>query len=681
MQYGSLVSYVCSDPRKYIKVVGGSEVTPQLTSQCQWNKTWSLDGGTLECEIHHCAHPHLHPGSHPPPPPGHNLSLVHRPDITLEGLGDMAVEETLLELGNLSLVEQLTESLESLEQSLVELGNLSLGGLGNLSLPLPLPVNLSLVDSWLVEFGEKITYWCDAGTFIETSDPLEVEPTIDSIEVECKGPEGTYKTPSTWPNCTQTINCGLPPAKPSDGWINAVPGFNGSVTWLFGALNGSNTYNTTVEYKCAEGSQFDTDSDGVGDTVALTARCRWDKQWSPPSLPDCRVTDCTEPPSIPADTYLEEVTDQWTPVESSKLYQCQGSNESRHTRFWESDRAKTTFKILCKLDGSFQFDEQRSSWPTCVEDILCTKLPPAIPSHPEYTLPAYDGTVTSTSLLYPELERIETLFTSATNRSDLPRNYLANLTYSCGAAREFFIGSTELAEQTMTCLWDKTWSPSNQLFGACDWAACLKPPAPPASTNLRVTDWDGQPVRFGDRVHFVCQRGTRFEEDLEQLDVTFTCQDGTVEGAEKGFFDVPEDEEDWPRCVQATLCPDPPEPHLDGKRDWIPKVFEVENSSACTEAGKFLNLKCHSFYNIYVTAGTFGRLVNNKKKICNGDEQDDSQEPSSNCTDSQAILSHARDSCHGRSSCSVAVPPDFIDLHPDCDGLKREVNVEYVCGG
>ena len=84
----------------------------------------------------------------------------------------------------------------------------------------------------------------------------------------------------------------------------------------------------------------------------------------------------------------------------------------------------------------------------------------------------------------------------------------------------------------------------------CDWVACLKPPTPPKFTNLRVTGWDGRVIKFGEKVHFVCERGLMFEEDASQEEVTFECQDGTVPGTRKGFFNIP-DEDFWPKCLQG----------------------------------------------------------------------------------------------------------------------------------
>ena len=42
-----------------------------------------------------------------------------------------------------------------------------------------------------------------------------------------------------------------------------------------------------------------------------------------------------------------------------------------------------------------------------------------------------------------------------------------------------------------------------------------------------------------------------FEDDPGRLEVTYSCQDGAVEGTRKGFFDVPADPADWPRCTDG----------------------------------------------------------------------------------------------------------------------------------
>ena len=143
--------------------------------------------------------------------------------------------------------------------------------------------------------------------------------------------------------------------------------------------------------------------------------------------------------------------------------------------------------------------------------------------------------------------------------------------YSCGSAREFVSGEGSVPTQAMNCQWNGTWTPTH-LLDNCDWIACLKPPIPPDWTNLRsevtphqlkqtklkkipfrVNDWDGKPIAFGDLAHYVCDRGHNFEEDPEQLEVTYSCQDGSDKQFSRGFFNVPQDESDWPRCLRGRI--------------------------------------------------------------------------------------------------------------------------------
>ena len=44
--------------------------------------------------------------------------------------------------------------------------------------------------------------------------------------------------------------------------------------------------------------------------------------------------------------------------------QLQGAKvDGSPTRFWESDRSKSTFSIACQADGAFDFDNSTESWP------------------------------------------------------------------------------------------------------------------------------------------------------------------------------------------------------------------------------------------------------------------------------------------------------------------------------
>ena len=45
-----------------------------------------------------------------------------------------------------------------------------------------------------------------------------------TTKVQCITNEAIYNVPDTWPNCTETVDCGIPPEKPTGG----------SITWLNG---------------------------------------------------------------------------------------------------------------------------------------------------------------------------------------------------------------------------------------------------------------------------------------------------------------------------------------------------------------------------------------------------------------------------------------------------------------
>ena len=75
-----------------------------------------------------------------------------------------------------------------------------------------------------VPYGSNVVYKCNEGHFIENN---EIDPTKTNIKVQCMAGEGTYNVPQSWPNCTETVNCG-PHPKPPEG---------GSIVWLNGTSN------------------------------------------------------------------------------------------------------------------------------------------------------------------------------------------------------------------------------------------------------------------------------------------------------------------------------------------------------------------------------------------------------------------------------------------------------------
>ena len=102
----------------------------------------------------------------------------------------------------------------------------------------------------------------------------------------------------------------------------------------------------------------------------------------------------------------------------------------------------------------------------------------------------------------------------------------------------------------MTCLWDRNWTATNVL-DPCDWVQCLKPPNPPTFTNLRVTDWDGEPINFGDKITYVCEKGYQFEDDQYQVSISCQCQDGLKPKTIRGFFNTPATDDQWPKCTKG----------------------------------------------------------------------------------------------------------------------------------
>ena len=304
--YQHQFKYVCTDPRKYVKEEDvDTEYAPYKFTQCKWNQKFDMDGTKLNCEINICAHPHNDSGGHLAPAPENNITLVHR-------------------------------------------------------------------DNWIVPFNTKIWYRCDPNTKIEND---EMNPTKTNISVKCIADKGIYDIPEIWPNCTDTVVCGQPPPYPVETfplpntWTGSNRSMNGSITWLHDAPDLQDTYLTEVEYQCIQGSKFDTNDDGYGDADRIRTKCYWKKEWLPyPILPKCKITHCVESFPLPNDTNLYEITADVTTINQNKEYRCANSSTNGNpTRYWEKDRKKTTFSMLCLPNGTYAFENIRENWPTCLE--------------------------------------------------------------------------------------------------------------------------------------------------------------------------------------------------------------------------------------------------------------------------------------------------------------------------
>ena len=122
---------------------------------------------------------------------------------------------------------------------------------------------LTNLQDWNVPFSSSVTYHCAPGEWFE--DDSRVEPGEASLDVPCLS-VGEYNTPPRqgrlWPNCTSTVLCPPPPPPP----------VNGSRAWVLPAQEDQQTFNTSLEFRCEDGQQFDTDNDGLGDQLTFNIR-------------------------------------------------------------------------------------------------------------------------------------------------------------------------------------------------------------------------------------------------------------------------------------------------------------------------------------------------------------------------------------------------------------------------
>ena len=189
-------------------------------------------------------------------------------------------------------------------------------------------------DGALVPIGEALTYPCQAHQALQnaTTDKRQADT---EVNVTC-GEDGEFLYPDPWPMCVETVHCGEPPLPPVDGLR----------IW---SREPDDSYQVSVAYHCVNGSRFDIDNDGRGNWRKVTTKCRWNKLWTPyVPLPACLITHCVDPYTPPEDSFLEEVTSDWTWINEDKWYQCQDQNATGHTRFFESDRDQTNFSMTCQ---------------------------------------------------------------------------------------------------------------------------------------------------------------------------------------------------------------------------------------------------------------------------------------------------------------------------------------------
>ena len=150
----------------------------------------------------------------------------------------------------------------------------------------------------------------------------------------------------------------------------------------------------------------------------------------------------------------------------------------------------------------------------------------------------------------------------------------------------------------------------------------------------------------------------------------------------RGFFDVPEKDTDWPRCLLAPLCPTPPKAPEEGVREHWPIPLAIEPTNLCYLDSEVAELKCHSFLRVFVKEVTYGRDSATAKKLCDGEKPNDFQSLGSgtcyNETFNGILMAEMNSNCLGTFNCTYEIPT--VPLTTDCNGLRRETKIEYICG-
>ncbi|XP_059083342.1 sushi, von Willebrand factor type A, EGF and pentraxin domain-containing protein 1-like [Tigriopus californicus] len=576
INFESSYMYKCSDQR-YSVVKGSAPPQETVETQCQWNQTWSVTSSMLSCELTHC-------WEYPVPPPPSNMNRsTHWNDVrvalgtktTYECGPNMYFEgqdrpenrtldlECLTSTGTFAVPDPWPvcvlapscpngppdapngiSSNYSASDLTVYASNYSYScddprmrirdSLGsNISLPSitttclwnqqwsqnpagfvcdlvgcnppPDQKGLSMVSTYApgtqVLLGWIITYEC-----IKTPNPtyFDSDRSKKKIDLKCLD-TGFYNDSIVWPTCVENIRCGPPIDPPIDG----------TISYLNNADFGDDNYGISAEYRCPVGKTFATNQS------ALTTLCQWNKTWTLTSLPECLISHCVNPPSLPTTTYLEDrLLNEMTRINQNRTYHC------RHDSSFETDNNRNSFDLLCRQDGTFE----DANWPRCVTTVNCNAS--QIPDIP------VDGVLNINGSPYDK------------NSGAIPNIFQTDLEFFCGPSRKFRNSDGNLYNSwTITCQWNKSWTPGTTL-DTCTWFQCLSPPVPPKDANLKLMNTSTVPTEFNDKVFYECNQGHWFEQDRSQTNFSLTCQTD-------GSFKVPLNN-DWPKCVTTVFCSNPP---------------------------------------------------------------------------------------------------------------------------
>ena len=138
----------------------------------------------------------------------------------------------------------------------------------------------------MVPVSTNITFLCKDDLWVETNAAVR-EEAGNSITITCSE-NGTFSVDEDWPpSCVEVTYCSFPPltsdmvmVSGQEYMINGTDAVlvNGSYDHL---VDASFEYLSNVSVTCIDGSMFDVDDDGEGDTHNITLECLWNKTWSP----------------------------------------------------------------------------------------------------------------------------------------------------------------------------------------------------------------------------------------------------------------------------------------------------------------------------------------------------------------------------------------------------------------
>ena len=116
-------------------------------------------------------------------------------------------------------------------------------------------------------------------------------------------------------------------------------------------------------------------------------------------------------------------------------------------------------------------------------------------------------------------------------------------------------------------------------------------------------------------------------------------------------------------------------------REYHPTAFPVASHHQCAVNADLLSLSCPTFLSVFPLSLSYGRNASLKKTLCDGAHGDDDKAPLESCYDetvNREMLASVRSVCAGQSVCSHQVQTEV--LQPACDGLRRELRLEFTCG-